>query len=403
MVMTAQPAKRRKKPFTPGTGHTPEHVAGRDDVFDVFEDALQSIAPSEVREEDGLLEHDSTPPIVLTGPRGVGKTLLLTWMQERAQEMKINVARLAHAKDLAAGDAMGRLLKELARGADKKALKAVKGFNASIPGFGLGVDLRDDPADGFEQVLRARLSQGPLALLMDEAHHYQENIMGFMLQIGQRLINEKYPLVILLAGTPDLPSYLLNIEATFMARSEKIYLNLLATEESKDALSKPFANRGIEVEPQALEMMWGLTDNYPYFVQLVGSEVWKLLPKDDGKRRVDVALVEQAKAEISRKRQYFYADIYHELNKGKLTSYALQAAETINRQKGATAMRRTIEAVLQQKNSDLSEDDAMSIVDQMQRIGFIWQGGGNRMEAGIPSFFTYLQEMEKDFADEMGN
>ncbi len=400
--MTSQPAKRRKKPFTPGTGHTPEYVAGREDVFDVLEDALQSIAPSEVREEDGLLEHDLTPPIVLTGPRGVGKTLLLTWMQERAQEMEINVARLAHAKDLMAGDAMGRLLKELARGADKKALKAVKGFNASIPGFGLGVDLRDDPADGFEQVLRARLSQGPLALLMDEAHHYQENIMGFMLQSGQRLINEKYPLVILLAGTPDLPSYLTNIEATFMSRSEKIYINLLATEESKEALSEPFANRGIEVEPQALEIMWGMTDNYPYFVQLVGAEVWKLLPKDDEKRRVDVALVEQAKMAISRKHKYFYRDIYAELYKGKLTSHALRAAETINRQQDARAERETIENDLRKSNKKLSEDEAMDIVDSLQRIGFIWQGEEDRMEAGIPSFFTYLQAKKKQAATENG-
>ncbi len=398
--MTAQPAKRRKKPFTPGTGHAPEHIAGRDDVFDVLEDALQSIAPSEVQEEDALLEHDSMPPIVITGPRGVGKTLLLRWMQKRAQEMKIHVARLEYVKDLTAGDALDNLFDEIA-GGDASLLELVKGFNLSVGPLGGGVDL-GAATRTYKNVLQGRLRQGPLVLLMDEAHHYQAKYMGLMLQVGQRLITEEYPLVMLLAGTPDLPGYLMNIEATFMARSRRIYINLLATEESKDALSKPFTDRGIEVEPQALELMWSMTDNYPYFVQLVGAEVWEALPKD-GKRRVDVALVEQVREEISEQRIEFYNNTYAELHKGKLTSHALCAAATLNRQQDAKAERETIENDLRKNNDDLSEDDAMDIVDKLQRIGFIWQGRSGRMEAGIPSFFTYLQAKKQQATAENGS
>ena len=398
--MAATPANQDENPFAPGFGALPEHIVGRKGEFALLEEALQSIDKSKI--EDGLLKRGSKVPIVLTGPRGVGKTLLLTLMEERAKEMEIPVTRLEHAKDLKKGDAMGRLIKEVARGVDKELLKKVKGFNASIPGFGLGLDFKDDPADGFAQLLQARLSQGPMALLMDEAHHYQAEYMGLMLQVGQRLISQRYPLVILLAGTPDLNSYLMKIEATFMTRSEDIYINLLATEESKEALSEPFAKRGIEVEPAALEMMWDLTDNYPYFVQLVGSEVWEALSKD-GKRQVDVALVEQAKAEISRKRRNFYRKIYKEMNDKELTPYALQIADTITRQKDATAKRKTIESVLQQKNSDLDPKEVRKIVDLLQWLGFIWQGEEDHMEFGISSFFTYLQEMEQDVADEMKN
>ena len=393
MDMTAQPAKRRKKPFTPGTGHAPEHVAGREDVFDVLEDALQSIAPSEVQEEDALLEHDSMPPIVITGPRGVGKTLLLRWMQKRAQEMKIHVARLEYVKDLAAGDALANLFDEIA-GGDKSVLKLVKGFNFSILGSGGGVALREASLT-YKKVLQAKLSQGPVALLMDEAHHYQAKYLGIMLQVGQRLINEEYPLVMLLAGTPDLTSYLMKIEATFMTRSEDIYINLLETDESKDALKRPFTNRGIGVEPEALEMMWGLTDNYPYFVQIVGAEVWKVLSKGR-KRRVDVALVEQAQAAINRKRRNLYRKIYNEMNAKELTPYALQAAEVLAQQPNAQAKRKDIEFVLQKKNSKLKAAKAREIIDGLQWLGFIWQGDEDYMEAGIPSFFTYLHEMEQD-------
>ena len=398
--MAATPADQDENPFAPGFGVLPEHIAGRKGEFALLEEALQSIDKSKI--EDGLLKRGSKVPIVLTGPRGVGKTLLLTLMEERAKEMEIPVMRLEHVKDLKKGDAMGRLIKEVARSVDKELLKKVKGFNASIPGFGLGLDFKDDPADGFAQLLQARLSQAPMALLMDEAHHYQAKYMGLMLQVGQRLISQRYPLVILLAGTPDLPGYLRNIEATFMTRSEKIYINLLATEESKEALSEPFAKRGIEVEPAALEMMWGMTDNYPYFVQLAGSQVWKSLPSK-GKRRVDIALVEQAREKINDRRNEFYDTVYNELLAGGLTSYALQVAEAIIRQKDATAKRKTIESVLQQKNSNLSEEEVKSIVDSLQRIGFIWQGRKSHMEAGISSFFPHLQEMEQDVATEMGN
>ena len=386
--MVATSANQDENPFAPGPGTTPEHVVGRKREFKLLSRALRGIDKSKI--DNGLLKRASIPPIVITGPRGVGKTLLLAWMKEQAQEMKIHVARLSHVEDLPAGNAMKRLLDEIIGEEGEDFLKTVKGFNASIPGFGLGLNLKDKPAEGFEKILQARLRQGPMVLLMDEAHHYQAKYMGLMLQVGQRMISDRYPLVMLLAGTPDLNSYLMKIKATFMARRERIYINLLTTKESKDALSKPFTNRGIEVEPEALEMMWGMTDNYPYFVQLVGFDVWEALPKK-GKQRVDVALVKRAEVEISRKRRYFYRDIYVEMSAEELISYALQAAETINRQEDAKAERDAIENDLRRKNRKLSAAKARHIVDRLQWLGFIWQGDEDQMEAGIHSFFTYLQ------------
>ena len=399
--MAATSADQDENPFAPGFGVPPEHIAGREEEFALLERALQSIDKSKIK--DGLLKRGSKVPIVLTGPRGVGKTLLLRLMQKRAQEMGIHVARLAHVKDLTAGDAMGRLLKEIA-GKDHvllKWLKRVTGFQVSYADLGVRLDL-GKAAETYEEVLHARLRKGPMVLLMDEAHHYQENIMGFMLQIGQRLITEQHPLVMLLAGTPDLRSYLMNIDAGFLERSKVIHINLLATDESKSGLSKPFANRGIEVEPEALEMMWGMTDNYPYFVQLVGSEVWEALPSDE-ERRVDVALVKKAEAGINRGRRNFYRKIYNEMSAKDLTSHALQAAETINRQEDAKAEREVIEHDLLKKNSDLNPERVREIVDGLQWLGFIWEGEEDQMEAGIPSFFTYVQAKKQRGAKQNGN
>ncbi len=389
-----------KNPFSFGAGTCPEHVVGRQRGFKLLGRALRTIEPSEIQ-KDGRLECTSMAPIVLMGPRGAGKTLLLDWMRERAQEMGIHVARLKYAKDLSPGEAMERLLNEITGDADNGLLRLLRGSKYASVGTDKGMSWRE-VAYMYEHALEARLRQGPMVLMMDEAHHYQLDIMGFMLWFAHDLITRRHPLVMLLAGAPDLCSYMISLKTRFFAMSEDIYINLLATEESKEALSDPFTNCGIEVAPEALEMMWGMTDNYPYFVQLVGSEVWEALPKK-GKRRVDVALVEKAQTGISRKRGIFYGKIYDEMNKRQLAPYALQVAEVITRQKDATAKRKTVVSVLQQKNANLSEEDAQDIVDRLQWLGFIWHAGESQMEAGIPSFFTYLQEMEQATEDEMKN
>ncbi len=90
------------------------------------------------------------------------------------------------------------------------------------------------------------------------------------------------------------------------------------------------------------------------------------------------------------------------MNAKGLTSYALQAAEAIIRQQGAAVGVKDIEIVLQQDNSDLSAADARSIVERLRWLGFIWRGEEDRLEFGIPSLLTYMQEMEKEVAKEMG-
>ena len=397
--MAATSIDQDKNPFAPGFGVLPEHIVGRQKEFALLEEALQGIDRSEIK-GDGLLERASMAPLVLTGPRGVGKTMMLTWMEDRAREMGIPVARLEHVKDLGQGDALRRLLNAMVQDVDEALLESLLSLNLYLADDGLGLDLKK-AARSYEQVLLARLRQGPVALLMDEAHHYQDEYMEFILRVGEQLIDDRYPLVMLVVGTPDLLSYLNKIDAGFLERSEVIHINSLTTEESKDGLGKPFADRGIEVEPQALEMMWDMTDNYPYFVQLVGEAVWEALLSEE-KRQVDVALFDQAQEELNGDLRRFFSLLYDEMDAKSLTAYALQAAEAITQQQGAAVGVKDVEIVLQQENSGLSATDARSIVDRLRWFGFIWRGEEDRLEISIPSLLTYLQEMEKKVAKEMG-
>src|SRR3954453_3637496 len=65
-----QPAFRN--PYRPGAGHMPPHLAGREREYEEFDQLL---------EQDEILNN-----VVLTGLRGVGKTVLLETFKPRAVE-----------------------------------------------------------------------------------------------------------------------------------------------------------------------------------------------------------------------------------------------------------------------------------------------------------------------------
>ena len=397
--MAAKSVKQDKNPFACRTGTLPEHIVGRKRGFKDLEEALWTIRPSKF-EKDGRMESPPISPIVFTGPRGTGKTLMLNWMEERAKEMGIYVARVNNFQDLAEGTALRRLLDAVAGGVYKVMLKLLKSFGLAVEQTGEEEMTPSAAVYAYKDALKAKLRQGPVLLLMEEVHHYEIGVLTFWLHEAQMLASSQYPCVIVFAGTPELDHSIIKTKAGFMARAPSIHINLLKTEDSKKALSKPFADRDIEVEPQALEMMWDMTGNHPYFVQLVGSEIWKSLPSD-GKKKVDVALVEQAREVINSKRRDFFRAIYDELKSLEIASYALQIGEGIEE---SGPMHRHIEYFLEDKNSELGEDGARRIAFRLQDLGFVWhEYGESDMLLGFPAFLPYLREKEQAVAEEQSS
>ncbi len=395
--MAAKPAKQDKNPFACRTGTLPEHIVGRKRGFKDLEEALWTIRPGKF-EKDGRMKSPPISPIVFTGPRGTGKTLMLDWMEERAQEMGIYVARVNNFQDLAEGTALRRLLDAVAGGVYKVLLKLLKSFGLAVEQVGEEEMTPSAAFYAYEDALEAKLRQGPVLLLMEDVHLYEIDVLEALLYAAQDLVSGRYPCVLVLAGTPELDHSIIKTRAGFMARAPSIDINLLKTEDSKKALSKPFADRDIEVEPQALEMMWDMTGNHPYFVQLVGSEIWKSLPPD-GKKKVDVALVEQAREAINSKRRDFFRAIYDELKDEEIASYALQVGEEIEE---SGPMYRHIKRFLLDKNSDLSNEDAHRIAFRLEDLGFVWHeyGESDRL-LGFPAFLPYLREKEQAVAEKM--
>lgn len=393
----AAPDFSRSSPFAPGAGTIPAYVAGRKAERQTIDKAIAAITSK--RTKEGTLANSPLAPITMIGPRGVGKTTLLVLAKEKALEQGVLVISIVQMPDL--------------RGIVWRLMNAPRiGWRRFVPRWldrasnvretTAGTGLADKPeAKDLELVLRERLQTQPVLLWMDEVMHYDLKSLASVLQISQMMIEERLPLATILAGTPGLEDHLMNADASFLAGSEYLRFNQFKDDESADALRTPLANRGIEVEGAALEMMVSLTDNYPYFVQMIGDEVWDALVEKQ-QMRVDVALVEMAGKKMLKERDGFYSRGHNELYYFKLLPYARQVLDLMGSFANKRATQEMIEAELMSKNSGLSKNQARIIVQKLKHKDFLWAYEKDSLGPGRPSFYTYMEAKADAYAGARG-
>jgi hypothetical protein len=278
-----------KNPFSPGAGSPPPELVGREGILEQARILLGRIQAR--RPEKSIL---------LTGLRGVGKTVLLNEIDRLAIETGYRtVAVEAHEhKSLAAllVPPLRKLLFELDRvaGAGNKAkrgLAVLKGFmngvKVSLGDIEVGLDI--DPEKGvadsgdlesdlpnlFVAVAEAAGERKmPVALLIDELQYFNEKELSALIMAMHKMQQSKLPMVLLGAGLPILPR---------LAGESKSYAERLFNFPDIGALSEPDANKalqdptqavGVEFEAAALKEIFRLTQGYPYFIQEWGYQSW---------------------------------------------------------------------------------------------------------------------------------
>ena len=377
-------------PFHPGTGTEPDHLAGRETEQALLRQALKDLTGP--RESDyGPLRGQVPRPLKIVGSRGVGKTALLTWVKRVADPEKVDVVRLNFVPKRSSQDVLSGLLNEVANipgmSKHKAAAQAYKLLQAT-----LRWKTGEPPLKDFGKIMAARLKFRPLLLLLDEVMHYDEEMLSQILQQSQGLANDRWPLAVVLAGTPALEVHLEDVDATFISRAKDIYINGLKPDATRDALVKPFADRGIKLSDEALELMLSWTDDYPFFIQAVGSEVWKAKEAKE-RTEVDVALVQGVEQAVQEERIGFYGKIYHIIDTANLKEYAMKAVAAIeaNPEPLTPAQVRARMA----EGTDLKHEDAVEIYNKLLDAGIFWQPSPRRVYAAIPSFFNYFKEEYK--------
>ena len=283
-----------RNPYAPGAGQRPPELAGRDAELLAFDVVLERVAR-------GRAERS----IVLTGLRGVGKTVLLNALRSAAVRAGWGTGKLEARPDqslrrpLAA--ALHVAIRELGggpSGADEHVLGVLRSFAqkdapgaklrerwqpgieaAAVPGRADSGDIEIDLVELFGDIagLAADAGRG-VAIFLDEMQDLAPEDVSALCAACHELSQNGLPLVVVGAGLPHLPAVL----SASKSYSERLFryarIDRLDRAAADRALQTPARDEGAEFTPEGLAAMYEITAGYPYFLQAYGKAVWDVAP-----------------------------------------------------------------------------------------------------------------------------
>ena len=375
-------------PFSPGSGHLPPYLAGREDEQSVFRKGLAKMSAGK------------SPPAatVLYGPRGMGKTVLLRWFKNEvepsgAKKDLIRVVWVTPDQLESPSDLWKCLMPPETLKSKLTPEDVTAGFNVEALAASATWKAKDLFKQTFQKTLIDQCKKQPLILLMDEAHKMDEDLCNNLLNLHQ-IISPESPFMLVLAGTPGLHNFLSGVNATFVERSRNIGLGRLDEQSAADAVSKPFEEQGIQITDDALSIIVEDSQCYPYFLQEWGSSLWEEADKENLTCLSDeqVAVV---KPDITIIKKKFYSKRRDKLDVLGLRSTAVAIAQEFQDTKEMTK-----DAIMEIITDNLSVDslNTQNARERQQMFidnDFIWESPESDLyEPGIPSFMTYILDQQ---------
>lgn len=286
------PADRLRNPYTPNAGARPPALVGRDTLLADFDLLLDRVAAGYT--DKGY---------IVTGLRGVGKTVLLAEFEELARSKQMVV--IAHEVSKSRGSFSQRFpslarraLLEVSPAEKWKArghraaavLKLFKGqfdesgkwtisFDPTLAGDVSGTadtgDFLSDLPDALEALGEAaREHFKTVVFLIDEIQYLSKDELSALVMAKQRINGKALPIVLAGAGLPQLPG----LTAGAQTYSERMFnwpeIGRLPDKDSRLALTAPADPEGVTFDDDALDYIVRYTEGYPYFLQEFGKAVW---------------------------------------------------------------------------------------------------------------------------------
>jgi AAA ATPase domain len=276
-----------QNPYSPGAGLRPPLLAGRQSEVDAFEAVLR-------RGELGRVSQG----IMLTGLRGVGKTVLLNELAASAEasrwitvQLEVRpggataaLSSLASALTIAIRQQQGAKLSEIAR----RALGTIRGFSITVdPDGKLGAsidvdavrsgDLETDFASVAVNVGQTALEAGVgAAVFIDELQELDQPSMASLAAAVHLAGQRNVPFAVVGAGLPNLPGKLADAKSYAERLFDYRPLGKLSGATASQALAQPAGDSGVTWLDEALGATVAAADGYPYFLQEFGAAIWNV-------------------------------------------------------------------------------------------------------------------------------
>ncbi|HBR58180.1 MAG TPA: hypothetical protein DEA22_12055 [Blastocatellia bacterium] len=283
-----------ENPFRPGAGHPPPYLAGRDKEKAEFEKLLQ---------QPVILEN-----LVLTGLRGVGKTVLLDslkpvaikngWLWVGADisesvtisEKNLAIRLITDLSTLTSDFSVSRQeVNRIGFVPSTESIETKLDYKFLVKVFENTPGLVSDKLKSVLELVWKHISRNyrikGIVLAYDEAQNLSdqaakdEHPLSILLDIFQSIQKSSLSFMLVLTGLPTLFPKLVAARTYSERMFRVITLSKLDENSSREAIKKPIDERRCPVKftDHGVAQIIKLSDGYPYFIQFICREAFDII------------------------------------------------------------------------------------------------------------------------------
>jgi DNA replication protein DnaC len=259
-----------KNPFTPAFGSEPLFLAGRDHIID---DMIGGLANG---------PGDPNRASIIIGPRGSGKTVLLTKVSLEASQMGWISASVTAAPGM-----LDKILEQIEYNGKGILPEKAKSRLSEIHAFGVGfsTEKNDTTNPSWRMKLTHYLEvlaqyQIGVLITVDEIDVKIAEMIDLVADF-QHFVREKREVALVMAGLPGKVLQMFQDDrVSFTRRSFQHRLEPINRADVKAVIRKTIESSGRNIEDESLDIAADYSKGFPFLIQLIGYNIWRQSPEN---------------------------------------------------------------------------------------------------------------------------